>query len=128
MTRHDRRHSGVISESSKIMLHGYMTYICKQCGTHVHIGLEQGVEDSSNPDVHRVPTPFAIPCKCGGMAMDNGMHEFPVATPAETGMEYFAYPADPINQCAILSVKGYGPIKYMLPRQDAFDLVYRKFV
>lgn len=101
-----------------VVLHGYMTYRCNKCGTTVPIGLEDGVEGGSR--VPRVATPFIIPCKCGGEATDRGMHSFDISTKADKGMEYFAYPADPHNQCAILSVKGVGPIKRMVTREDVF--------
>lgn len=55
-------------EYEDILVHGYMVYECRDCGTIYKMWLEKGLEDhvqdKEYPDKHK-PVPFGIRCKCG---------------------------------------------------------------
>ena len=55
-------------EYEDVIVHGYMVYECRDCGTIYKMWLEKGLEDRVQdkkcPDKHK-PVPFGIRCKCG---------------------------------------------------------------
>lgn len=73
-----------------IIIHGYMIYRCKECGSIYVLWLEKGLEDPTNDQnggQHK-PVPFGIVCPlCGGQAF----HSFWDATGDTLGKNYRPY-------------------------------------
>ena len=67
-----------------------MRYRCKQCNKEWEMWLQTGLEEHGE---NHKPVPFAIRCKCGGIAYHVDWHkdiELAIPIPIEGYMNYFA--------------------------------------
>ena len=73
---------------TKILVHGAMQYRCEKCGKEWRMWLEVGVEGENK----KMPCPFSIRCKCGGLAQHINWQDdiwLPKPIPLEEKMSYF---------------------------------------